>query len=194
MILWGMAGAVELQFLDRYCATEGPATSVRAARKARERLQQAMRCEREELDRPEPTNAELARRFLAEALPGTPDPLAELSWPALSRVRELRREPAILRLAFLEEDSPALLDRFFRALSAAESAQPSGADGGSHMGRLELIESALRSVASDRRLPLPVIHGLVHRSCHSLSDASDDLRRLGDPTPAADGGTYPLPL
>ncbi len=174
-ILWGIAGAVELKFLDRYCAEEGWAVSERAARKAREKLQQAMRREREELDRAEPTNAELARRFLAEAVPAGPDPLAELSWPSFSHVRELRHEPRILRAAFLESDAEAVLDRFLATLSESDGSDESDAS------RLELIEAALRLVAAHRGQPLPLVHGLVHRSCHALSDAFDDWQRFGDP-------------
>ncbi len=101
-ILWGIAGAVEHQFLDRYCAEQGWAVSTRSARKARERLQQALRSEREELDRAEPANAEIAPRFPSDVLPGEPDPLAELSWPGIARVRALRYDAQTLRLAFLE--------------------------------------------------------------------------------------------
>lgn len=179
-ILWAMAGAVELQFLDRYCAEQEWVKNERMARHARERLQVAMRREREELDRAEPTNAELARRFLADAVPGAPDPLAELSWPALAEVRGLRRRPEILRAAFLEPDAEALLEHFLLTLSASESGEPARGRAGSTSGRLEVIEAALGRVAADRALPLTRVHGLVHRSCHALSDAFDDWRRFGD--------------
>lgn len=170
LILWGMAQAVELQFLDRYCAGQGWAASERAARKARERLQEAMRGEREELDRPEPSNAELARRFLAEAVPGCPDPLSELSWPPFSQVRRLRHDPAILHAAFLEPGAETLLDHFLGVLAGA---------GDSASSRYESIERALRQVCSDRAAPIALVHGIVHRSCHALSDAFDDRRRFG---------------
>ena len=178
-----MAQAVELQFLDRYCADQGWAASERAARKARERLQEAMRREREELDRPEPSNAELARRFLAEAVPGCPDPLSELSWPPFSQVRRLRHDPAILRAAFLEPDAETVLDHFLGVLAGADDSASS---------RYESIERALRQVCRDRAAPIALVHGIVHRSCHALSDAFDDWRRFG-PRPARAGGTYPLP-
>jgi hypothetical protein len=181
MILWGMAGAVELQFLDCYCSEHGWAASARSARKAREKLQQAMRGEREELDRAEPTNAELARRFLADALPGTPDPLAELSWPAFSQIREIRRLPLILTSAFLEADAEAVLDQFLAVVAEAGRRAPPAGSRGSSGGRLELIESTLRRLAADRGEPFLRVHGLVHRSCHALSDAYDDWRRVGDP-------------
>lgn len=180
-ILWGMAGAVELQFLDRHCAAEGWARSERAARKAREKLQQAMRREREELDRAEPTNAELARRFLADAMPGTPDPLAELSWPALTEVRGLCHKPTILHSAFLEPEAERILDRFLLTLSATEVEQRERGDTVSTSGRLEIIETALQQVAANGGQAPMRIHGLVHRSCHALSDAFDDWRRFGEP-------------
>lgn len=181
MMLWGMAGAVELQFLDRHCAELGYAVSERAARKARENLQRAMRAEREELDRAEPTNAELARWFLADALAGAPDPLAYLSWPTFSQIRDLRRRPPVLRAAFLEPGAEAVLDRFFAALSAAETSRSTGSTGASNSSRrLELIEEVLSAVAGDLGVPFLRVHGLVHRSCHALSDAYDDWRRVGD--------------
>ena len=67
-ILWGMADAVELQFLREYFADQGWASN-RAVKRAIEKLQAAMRPAKEELDRPEPTNAEIARSFLSEACP-----------------------------------------------------------------------------------------------------------------------------
>lgn len=181
LILWGIAGAVELQFLDRYCAEQRWAVSTRAARKARERLQEAMRREREELDRPEPANAELARRFLADALPGVPDPLSELSWPSFSRVRELRHDPAILRSACLEPGGELALDNFLGVLASYERRPGPRGGADSATSRLEVIERVLQQVSRDRAQPLALVHGMVHRSCHALSDAFDDWRRFGAP-------------
>jgi hypothetical protein len=172
-ILWGLADAVELKFLREYFCDQGWTPSDRAAERAIYKLQQHMRSAREELDRPEPTNAEIARRFLAEAVPAAPSPLSEISWPSIAHVRDVvLSNPEIGQLAFLEPDARPALDRFFGVLGQGPT---------DIAGRHRAIEGAVTEVAKSLGRPRTAVHGLIHRSCHAVDDAYDDWRRHGMP-------------
>lgn len=176
VLLWGLADAVELKFLYRYCADEGISTTETAARKACERLQEAMRAEREHLDRAEATNTEIARRFLAEAAPASPDPLAELAWPGIEHMRTLLFDrPDIRDLAYLEPGAQEALERFLGELPA----------GTVSVGvRHRTVLDAAETVARISNRPAAATHDLLQRSCHALDDAFCDWRAHGPPSGA----------
>ena len=170
ILLWGIAGAIELKFLYSYCEREGFAATAESAAKVCERLQEKMRAEREYLDRPEPSNAEIARRFLAEEAPAAPDPLAELSWPDLDHVQAQLFDPEIKRLAFLEIGADDALREFLGRLG-----EPSRTPASRHAA----IESAVREMSTPQ--DYAETYNLLHRSAHALDDAFRDWRRHGDP-------------
>lgn len=170
-LLWGMANAVELEFLKGYLAQAGLAVSPRAAKRQLERLQQAMASEVEAMDRPETARAEIARRFLAEVVPPQPDPLPELNWPMLKHVRSIwGSEREIVRRAFLEPGAGGVLEAFFDALVV-----PAGGASARHAAISEAIERA----AVRRDLPIATTAAIAHRALHSLDDAWADHRLHG---------------
>lgn len=170
-LLWGMAGAVELSFLYWFCEQEGIATD-RQAQRACERLQEAMRPEREHLDRPEPTNAEIARRFLTEVAPAEPDPLADIAWPGVEYVQQIYSDRELRRLAYLEPGSDRLLEAFFAAY------EPEGI---SARERYEAIVSACESASQASGIGAHAARRQIQRSCHALDDARLDALSVSSP-------------
>lgn len=170
-LLWGMANAVELEFLKSYVAEAGLAVSPRAAKRHLERLQQAMAVEVEAMDRPETARAEIARRFLAEVVPPQPDPLPELNWPMLAHVREIwESEREIVRRAFLEPGGAGVVEAFFESLIVpARGAR----DRHTALGR------AIEHAAVRKDLPIATAAAIAHRALHALDDAWGDQRLHG---------------
>lgn len=163
-LLWGMAGAVELSFLYWFCEQEGIASD-RQVQRACERLQEAMRPEREHLDRPEPTNAEIARRFLTEVVPAEPDPLADIAWPGIEYVQQIFGDADLRALAYLEPGSETLLESFFASYLP---------EGISARERYEAILGACKDVADDIGAGSHATRRQIQRACHALDDARLD--------------------
>lgn len=164
ILLWGMAGAVELSFLWWYCEHADICTR-NTAKKGCERLQAAMRPDREHLDRPEPSNAEIARRFLAEVAPAAPDPLAELAWPGIEYIQGIFRNLDLRKLAYLEPGSESLLESFF---ASYEPAGPSARE------RYEAIIAACANAAANAGVGEQRARRQIQRSLHALDDARLD--------------------
>ncbi len=170
-LLWGMANAVELEFLKSYVAQAGLAASPRVAKRQLERLQQAMAAEVEAMDRPETARAEIARRFLAEVVPPQPDPLPEISWPMLAHVRDIwEHDREVVRRAFLEPGGVGVVEAFFEALVVpTHGAQD----------RHAAIGTAIERAAVRKDLPIAAAASLAHRALHALDDAWADQRLHG---------------
>jgi hypothetical protein len=130
-----------------------------------------MASEVEAMDRPETARAEIARRFLAEAMPPEPDPLPELNWPMLTHVRELwKSERDMVRRAFLEPGANGVLVAFFESLVV-----PAGGASDRHVA----ISDAIERAAVRRDLPIATTAAIAHRALHSLDDAWADHRLHG---------------
>lgn len=177
-LLWGMANAVELEFLKEYLAEVGIASSTPAAKGQLERLQLAIRPDIEALDRPESGNPEVARRFLAELMPPDFDPLPELNWPRLATVQTLLLEdPIVVENAFLTDETVAMLELFLSERRPVDVTQkrPKGSE------IYLAIEDAVDAVAKAFGQPSAVTFNTIHHAAHSIDDAYWDLRRHGTP-------------
>lgn len=173
-ILWGMADAVELSFLDRYMAAAGLAGSERVARRERERLQAAMGPQVEALEGPNPARAEIARRFLAEAAPAEPPRLPELSWPMMDHVRDLVASDAdAVRWSFASTAAMAGLRAFLHRLEPRRLGRRQGAS--EAHAEIEEALGEMRAPAGTREL--------VRSAAHAIDDAYRDWRDHGPPVP-----------
>lgn len=177
-LLWGMANAVELEFLKEYLAEMGIATSTSAAKGQLERLQAAIRPDIEALDRPESGNPEVARRFLAELMPPDFDPLPELNWPRLATVQTLILEDSqAVDFAFLTDEALAMLRLFLSERRPVDVTQQRAKGSEIYLA----IEDAVDEVAKRFGSPTAVTFNTIHHAAHSIDDANWDLRRYGVP-------------
>lgn len=172
-LLWGMANAIELEFLKEYLVRNEIAPTKTYAKKNLERLQSCMTPQVEAMDRPEPARAELARRFLAEQIPPQPDPLDEISWPKIDHVADIWHDDEVaVKLAFLDQLASKLLPQFLFAL------EPSAGGGAV---QYEAISHAVKHVAETNSLTEAHTHGVLHRATHNLDDSWRDIREHGVP-------------
>lgn len=177
-LLWGMANAVELEFLKEYVAEMGIASSTSAAKGQLERLQLAIRPDIEALDRPESGNPEVARRFLAELMPPDFDPLPELNWPRLATVQSLLLENSdAVEFAYLSPDALAMLRLFLSERRPVDVTRQRAKGSEIYLA----IEDAVDEVAKRFGSPTAVAFNTIHHAAHSIDDAYWDLRRYGAP-------------
>lgn len=176
-LLWGMADSVELEFLKTYLTRRKLARTKRSAKRELERIETAMSDRVQEMERPGPARAEIARRFLAEIVPPHPNPLDELGWPRLEHVRELMYDRQdIVRWAYLPPDGARLLQQFFARLE--DSARGIAA-------REAVIDRACGDVAEALGSSVSATRALIRRFALAVDDAFADWLDYPEPVPLA---------